>query len=637
MCGITGAFAFSKEGQPYLDLVESALGKLNKRGPDAQHIYSTSHCKLGHARLSILDISNNANQPMTDLSNRYTIVFNGEIFNYQTLQEQYLKNQPLKSTSDTEVLLYLYILLGEELLPLLNGFFAFAIYDNVKNSLFIARDRYGEKPLSYFFDSTVFIFGSEQKSVNEYNLDKILDYNTLYQYFQLNYVAAPDSMLKGIKKLEAGHCIHIKDNSVVLKQWYHINTDILPAYKNDRQSYSVAKNILYNLMDEAVQLRLLSDVPLGAFLSGGIDSSVVVALASKHVNNLNTFSIGYKDEPFFDETSYANLVATKYKTNHHVFKLSNDDLLAELMPMLDYLDEPFADSSSLAVYILSKETRKYVTVALSGDGADELFGGYHKHMGEYKIAHAGILSKAIAALLPLWEVLPKSRQSPLTNIIRQLSKFSQGIKLSPKERYWKFCSISSPNEVTSLLSSTSRSKIDFTQFEDRLSNLTFYASQENKLGINNTLLNDVQLVLQNDMLPKVDLMSMAHSLEVRSPFLDHKVVDFAFSIPECYKIDQKHKKKIVQDAFREILPPALYHRPKKGFEVPLLKWMQGELKPYLWEVLNDDFIMAQGIFEIRSIQALKQKLFSNNPEDVHAKLWALLVFQHWWNRNFKIA
>ncbi len=634
MCGITGVFALSPKGIPYLRLVENALSKLRKRGPDAQGIFTNQHCSLGHTRLSIIDTSTNGNQPMTDVSGRYTIVFNGEIFNYNELKSEFLPESNLISSTDTEVLLYLFIILGEKVLPLLNGFFAFAIYDSVENSLFVAKDRYGEKPLSYYFDADVFIFGSEIKALNEYNYSKKLNYNTLFQYIQLNYVAAPHAMLQNIQKLEAGHFLKISHNAFTCQRWYSINNQISDIHKKDELSYSNAQNTLLGLLDQAVKRRLVSDVPLGAFLSGGIDSSIIVALASKYVKNLNTFSIGYTDEPFYDETHYANLVAKKYNTNHHVFKLSNQELFDGLFPMLDYLDEPFADSSALAVYILSKETRKHVTVALSGDGADELFAGYHKHHGEFTTTHADIFAKTIAALLPLWNILPKSRHSKLGNLFRQLHKFAQGMQLSAKERYWRFCAITTENDAFELLNSSSQTQIDFKTYQTDFEHLIKHASAKNNLGINNTLLNDVNLVLQNDMLPKVDLMSMANSLEVRSPFMDYKVVEFAFSIPENYKINHRYKKRILQDTFRSLLPTQLYQRPKKGFEVPLLKWMQGDLKPYLMEILNDDFIIAQNIFDLNAIQTLKKRLNSNNPEDVQGQLWALLVFQYWWKKNF---
>jgi asparagine synthase (glutamine-hydrolysing) len=372
-------------------------------------------------------------------------------------------------------------------------------------------------------------------------------------------------------------------------------------------------------------------VPLGAFLSGGIDSSVIVALASRHTQHLNTFSIGYRDEPFFDETRYANLVAKKYKTNHTVFSLSNEDLYEHLFDMLDYTDEPFADSSALAVYILSKKTRKRVTVALSGDGADELFAGYNKHLGEYRVREGGLLAGAVKTLQPLWEALPKSRNSRFGNKIRQLQKFAEGMHKTDKERYWRFCTFSDEESARSLLSGKSLALADEQAFEERKSNILKYLEEDG--NFNEFLYTDMHLVLPNDMLTKVDLMSMAHGLEIRVPFLDYTVVNFAFSLPAEFKVDGAMKKRIVQDAFRNLLPKELYNRPKQGFEVPLLKWLRNELQPLINnDLLKDEFIEQQGLFSVNSIRELKEKLFSSNPEDVHARIWGLLVFQYWWKK-----
>jgi asparagine synthase (glutamine-hydrolysing) len=383
-------------------------------------------------------------------------------------------------------------------------------------------------------------------------------------------------------------------------------------------------------MDTSVGERMISDVPLGAFLSGGIDSSLIVALASRHTSRLNTFSIGYKDNPFFDETRYARLVADKYKTNHTVFSLTTNDFLEHVNDVLNYIDEPFADSSAIPVYILSMHTRKHVTVALSGDGGDEVFAGYNKHGAEWKVRGQSLANTAVKVGLPIWSLLPKSRNSKLTNLFRQLHRFAEGANLSSKERYWRWASINTDSQVNNLLHPeilSQVSKENLTKEKDQI------LSTLNSGDYNEVLLTDMNLVLVSDMLVKVDLMSMANSLEVRSPFLDYKVVDFAFSLPSEYKIDGRMKKKIVQEAFRPLLPEELYNRPKHGFEIPLLGWFRHEL----WGLINDDllkadFVRMQGIFNPEGINQLKKKLLSNNPEDSHATVWALIVFQHWWKR-----
>jgi asparagine synthase (glutamine-hydrolysing) len=304
-------------------------------------------------------------------------------------------------------------------------------------------------------------------------------------------------------------------------------------------------------------------------------------------------------------------------------------LYEHIFQMLDYFDEPFADSSALAVHILSQRTRQHVTVALSGDGADEIFGGYNKHMGDFQVRQGGFKAEAVTGLNLLWDILPKSRNSYFGNKVRQLQRFSRGMLSGPKDRYMDWASFASEKQANDLLSPASRRKVDKKIAAKRRKDILENIHADGDL--NEVLLTDMQLVLPYDMLTKVDLMSMANSLEVRTPFLDYKVVDFAFSLPVSSKVDGKMKKKIVQDAFRPMLPPELYDRPKHGFEVPLLKWMRGELRPLIeQDLLADDFVAGQGIFDVEAVQKLKKQLFSNSPGDAHARIWALIVFQYWW-------
>jgi asparagine synthase (glutamine-hydrolysing) len=372
-------------------------------------------------------------------------------------------------------------------------------------------------------------------------------------------------------------------------------------------------------------------VPLGAFLSGGIDSSIVTGLAAKHKANLYTFSIGFKDEKFFDETNYARLVAKHFKTEHTVFSLTNNDLYEHVNSILDYIDEPFADSSAINVYILSKETRKHATVALSGDGADELLAGYNKHAAFYRAIHPGLKESLVASFLPLWKSFPQSRNNFFSNKARQLQRFAEGMKLSSKERYWHWAGFASREQAYQLFSQNSKDNLnrhEFNQFKDEL-----LKTIPDKESINDILLTDMNLVLPNDMLTKVDLMSMANALEVRTPFLDFELVNFAFTLPDEFKINPKIRKRIVQDTFREFLPAELYNRPKKGFEVPLLKWLRKEMKSLIEDdLLSEKFVTEQNIFDYPSIVELKKQLNSSNPGDVHARIWALIVFQWWWRK-----
>lgn len=622
MCGITGVYALKDSGKSYFKHVEKSVKTLELRGPDTQQVLELNNVCLGHSRLAIIDLSNAATQPMQDVTGRYTIVFNGEIYNFKEHREHLIKKGVhLKTHSDTETLLYMFIEEREQCLNRLHGFFAFSVYDKQENSLFVARDRMGLKPLLYYRDEEKFLWASEMKALLALGIPKEIDQLSLNQYFCYNYIPSPNTIFENVFKLSPGCYMKIKGGQVEEKSYYEIPYSSLSGVKD----YESSKVRVRELLEASVKERLISDVPLGAFLSGGIDSSVIVAEASKHTQYLNTFSIGYKDEPFFDETHYAELVSKKFKTNHHVFKLSNDDLYANLHQVLDYIDEPFADSSALPIHILSMQTRKYVTVALSGDGADEYFSGYNKHMAHVNAIKKDFRSSLISFGAPLWKCMPKSRSGKVSNTLRQLDRYAHGLQLDPQARYLYWASLMPKSRLERLFTK----KISEGALEDRNQKLTKYISK--KESVHDILYTDMQMVLVSDMLHKVDSMSMANSLEVRTPFLDFNLVNYVFSLPDEFKVNAKMKKRILQDAYRDILPMELYKRPKHGFEVPLLKWFRNELKDEIEQnYLNDAFIEEQGIFNLEEIKKIKQQLFSSNPQDVHAHIWALVVFQHWW-------
>lgn len=625
MCGITGIYYFKDTLENISAKVSDSTKLLQKRGPDGNGTYIRNNVGLGHARLAIIDTTQAAAQPFSDLADRYTIVFNGEFFNYNYHRNELMKKGiQFRSYSDTEVLLNLYKIYGSGCLEMINGFFALAIYDALEHTLFIARDRSGEKPLLYSIDNDKIVFASEMKALMAYNIAKEIDNESVLSYLQLNYIPAPHSIFKQVKKLMPGEYVIIKNGEVSINR-YHT---IIKA-TNQKINYEEAKEQLYALLSKAVERRLVSDVPLGAFLSGGIDSSIVVALAAENVKKLQTFSIGYKDNPFFDETEYANLVAKQFGTKHTVFMLSNADLLNNLHSALDYIDEPFADSSALAVHILSMHTQRQVTVALSGDGADEIFGGYHKHMAHYRALTRPVTNKLITSAIPFLAVLPQSRNNKISNTFRQMYRYGQGCILSDKERYWRWCSFTSENDARKLFNSEIQQHV----YAERKVDILRHFDEDEEPDLNTVLLTDMNLVLANDMLTKVDMMSMANSLEVRSPFLDHTVFDFAFTLPSSFKVDDQMKKKILQDTFRHVLPESLYNRPKKGFEVPMLQWLKADLQNMLNEyVCNEQFIKQQGLFNYAEIQKLRHQLFSSNPGESHARMWGLLVFQYWYKK-----
>lgn len=627
MCGIAGLYFFNDFARTRPNGLNDALLSLHWRGPDTRGTYAGGNACLGHTRLSIIDTSDAAAQPFSDITQRYTLVFNGEIYNFRQLREKLKQKQVnFRSESDTEVLLHWLIDKGPEGINDLQGFFAFALYDKKKDTLLLVRDRFGIKPLYYYRNSDKLVFASEMKGMIAMQIPKVIDYASLSVYLHLNYIPGPWTIFEGVYKLLPGHYMQVSRKGIETVQYYHLEagqTNVSPP-----ADYNAAKQMLRTKLTDSVRKRLVADVPLGAFLSGGIDSSIITALAAKEVKGLNTFSIGFRDEPMFDETHYARAVAKMHQTNHTEFKLSTDDLLGCVFDVIDYIDEPFADSSALAVYILSKETRKKVTVALSGDGADELFAGYNKHLAEWKVRHPGLAEKALMQLQPLMARLPQSRNNFLLNKIRQYNRFGSGMRQHADERYWQWAGFATQEQVDRLL----LKKTGDSELNQRKSRWLKEISENGTIG--EVLLTDMQLVLPYDMLTKVDLMSMANSLEVRVPFLDHDLVNFVFSLPDDFKIDGRQRKKILRDAFREDLPPELYNRNKQGFEVPLLRWFRLELKSLIVDdLLSEDFVRHQRIFNYEEISRLLSQLFSRNPGDAPARIWALMVFQYWWKKN----
>lgn len=632
MCGIAGIVALSDKGRQQVPKIQKSIRTLLTRGPDDEGIFVNDSVGLAQRRLSIIDTSKAANQPMWDRDRRFAIIFNGEILNYRELRKSHFTADELAAlhtSSDTEILLELFIKKGAECLSLLEGFFAFAIYDTKEETLFIARDRFGKKPMHFYLDDDCFIFASELKALLEFGIPKQLNYEALQLYLRFAYIPQPLSILSHVSKIKPGHYAVLQNGKFEEKCWYTLDT-----YIDHTRSYSYdeAQKELVRLMEEAVEKRLISDVPLGAFLSGGIDSSVIVALASRYVDKLNTFSIGFKGEEYFDETRYAELIAKKFKTNHSSFSLGIDDYLVHVFDVLNYIDEPFADTSCLPQFILCHETRKLATVAISGDGGDEVFAGYNKHYAEWQARKGSIAGTLVKMGGPVWKRMPQSRSNKISNLFRQLDRYATGASLSSKERYWHWASTFSGEDVNRLMHPDAKKKVDESVIMD-IKKCTL--ADINDTDFNSVLKTDLRLVLAGDMLVKVDLMSMANSVEVRSPFLDHKVVEFAFGLPANFKIDGNRRKKIVKDAFRELLPPEIFNRGKKGFEIPMLSWFRNELHSYIFEeLLQEEFIKDQGIFNYDFICRMKKQLNSTGSSNIVEQLWVLIVFQHWYKRYF---
>lgn len=626
MCGITGGvFIQHIDKQAARASVES----LHRRGPDYRDIQFYNHWFLGHTRLSILDLSPNGHQPMLSSCGQFSIIFNGEIYNYKALRAELLQlGYTFLSDSDTEVLLNGLKHWGMELLPRLNGFFAFAFFDHAQKTCNLARDRMGIKPLWLCSNELGHFFASEHKALYPLGLGPDLNPTALRCYFRMGYIPGPISVFKNAQQLMPGHWVklsHLGFETPIA--WWNLpstlnsETDSIPGYK-------VAVSKVRGLVEAAVTDRLISDVPLGSFLSGGVDSSVVVAVASQRVKKLHTFSIGFKDQPYFDETRFAEQVALRFNTEHTSFSLSNNDLLNHLPGMLDQMDMPFADSSALPVYILCQATRKHVTVALSGDGGDELFSGYHKHSGEWALRNDWKKKWLAELLYPLLRHFSGGRGNAFENKIRQFKKFREGSRLQAFERYRNWAGVVNDFWIEDLVLEPGT-----LEQEHRLLLPLIDSKGILNTDFNGFLAADLQLVLPFDMLTKVDLMSMANSLEVRVPLLDYRLINYVHSLPPSYKINAKRKKKLLIDAFIEELPKEVWQRRKQGFEVPLLPWFKNELRALLFETLNYEKIQAQKVLNPQAVQSQLNLLDSPNSGELPFILWSLFVWQTWYDKS----
>ncbi len=622
MCGIAGSYSLLAGNALPQDRLTEALRCMAHRGPDDEGNYTKGRAVLGHRRLSIIDTSAAGHQPFTDEGGRYTMVFNGEVFNFQELRAGLeAQGHTFRSHTDTEVVLRLYAVKGEAFLNELNGFFALAIHDAETDTLLLARDRFGIKPLWWCKRDGRFLFGSELRVLDALGTGADVDRHSLLNYFEYHYIAAPNSIRSDAHKLLPGHLLRVQGERVESAAWYKLEE---AAARYPKAADPVQH--LRELMDDAVRLRLISDVPIGTFLSGGLDSSIVSALAARHHQGLHTFSIGFADDPYFDETRHAEQVARHIGSEHRTFKLTREELAAAYTDLLAAIDEPFADSSALPAYILCRETRKHVTVALSGDGADEIFGGYRKHQAELRYRTPGAAEKAVLALGGLWRHLPRSRNNRITDTFRKLDRFAQASGSTADQRWLNLANFDLDGDAQRLV----KAAIAPIELDDRERGMS--RGVQLMSGMNGALLADVLTVLPNDMLHKVDLTSMAHGLEVRPPFLDRRVVEFAFSLPAERKFRLGHGKALLHEAFGELLPPDILTRRKQGFEVPLRDLLLGPLATLVDKTLTRDAVEAAGL-QWQGVQQVRERLAGNNPGQAQATVHALLVYLSWWRRN----
>jgi asparagine synthase (glutamine-hydrolysing) len=613
MCGIAGIRTTDIAPPNHSELVHEAIGRIAHRGPDFQDVFSSQSLTLGHARLSIIDLQDRANQPMTAHSGRYVLAFNGEIYNYKKLRSKLEAGGiQFHTESDTEVLLHMLITHGSDALRLLNGCFAFAFSDTHKNSLLLARDRMGINPMWYAFseDQKTCYFASEAKALNSMMGFPGINQQALPYYLRFNFLPGNQSLMKNRHKLAPGHFLQIDKNGVKTQEWYSLESTF-------KKKVRPIETDLFQIMEQAVQARLISDVPIGSFLSGGLDSSIIAALAARSHSEIETFSIGFRGSDYFDETNFAKEVADHIGSKHHAFQLSEEDLALEARSLIAGLDETFADSSALPMSFLSRQTRQHVSVALSGDGADELFAGYRKHRGHLKAVNWNnpvmlTLGKIALGLTPKLS----SRGAQTSDQIRRLRKLAAGLQLTPENRYKQWASFA-PDEFMSACG--------FDANRLHINHLNWTNEDE----LNTVLLADQQFILPNDMLHKVDLMSMRHGLEVRTPFLDHRVVEWANGLEAGYKFGPTQGKAILRTTFSDLLPPRIISRSKKGFEIPLEKLLGGALREEIIPLTRKSTLESLGIPQPERAALLVQKFTEGQFPGMASTVWALYVLMAW--------
>jgi asparagine synthase (glutamine-hydrolysing) len=623
MCGITGFTQFSHRfgGK---EILERMGHMLKHRGPDAGGVYLDQHIGLCHRRLSIIDLSSSGNQPMYSHDERYCIVFNGEIYNFLDLRNDLLQQgYPFQTQTDTEIILALYAQFGTDLLERINGMFAFALWDKEKEKLFIARDRIGKKPLYYYRAGNDIVFGSELKAMLVLpEIPREIRIDALYDYFAYQYVPDPKTIFKDIYKLEPGHYLEIDATTFLKKQYWDVSFANV-SDKNDEE----LKSDLRQLLDDCTQKRMISDVPLGAFLSGGVDSSIVVSLMAKNSqSSVTTCSIGFDVEKF-NETQFARVVADRFQTNHYELNV-HTNVRDNLEHIVSFFDEPFSDPSLVPTYFVSELARQKVTVAVAGDGGDEVFAGYQKYTTDY-------IENEIRNKFPLWV---RSKIFPLLShlfarinltVFRKASSLLKSLSLDPAMGF--YISNSQITDDTWEFITLEQTRSTLNGYHPSSITTDCYAKSDGKDHLSRILYTDLKTYLPGDILVKVDRMSMANSLEVRAPILDYKLIEFSASLRPELKFKKGEKKVLLKEAFKDDLPNEILYRKKMGFSVPLADWLRGELRSIVESTL---FKSADGIsryFNMTSIRQLWQQHLSEK-NDHSTIIWNLLIFQLWWNR-----
>ena len=617
MCGIVGRLNLSGEAIA-AEAIDRMTGLLAHRGPDDQGTFVDGALGMGARRLAILDLSPAGRQPLSNEDGCLWVVFNGEIYNFRELKHKLEdKGHRFRSQTDTEVLVHLYEEEDLNVVEQLQGMFAFAIWDKRRKRLLLARDRLGKKPLFYAFDGRTFRFASEMKAILTDGVSKDLDLLALHFYLTYRYIPHPYSIFQSIRKLPPAHLLLLEEGKMRIEPYWQLTSSPIMERNEEVLCQEIGERLR-----QAVRSRMMSDVPLGAFLSGGIDSSAVVALMSElSPIPVRTFAIGFEDDG--DDLDRARIVAQAFGTEHHELVVKPD--AASLLPWLvRHLDEPFADPSIIPTFYVAQFTREHVTVALNGDGGDETFAGYSKYWQDRaaawlgalpKILHDGLFHSAVALLRGL---------APGNGRLKSLREVCHSASLTPPERYVF---------LSQALEETVRSKLYSPDLQATIGNppdpvAECYRGIPFEDHVNRILAADVKSSLPDDLLYKMDMATMAHGLEARSPFLDHRFVEFAFRIPGSSKLKGLKRKTILKKALRGMLPLEILNQPKRGFDPPIARWLREDLREMASDLLLDATARSRGYFHFPFVETILDE-HSQEREDWSPLLWKLLILEIW--------
>lgn len=621
MCGIVGKLNTDRNRTVDTGLIRAMCQTLVHRGPDDEGVYVDGPVGLGMRRLSIIDLAG-GHQPVSNEDGTVWVVLNGEIYNYRdwrpTLEA---RGHRFASNSDTEVIVHLYEEYGDEFVQHLRGMFAIALWDKRREALILVRDRLGIKPLYYSAQVDRLLFGSELKALLPAGVSRDVDHQALHEFLSYNYIPGPRTIFKAVRKLQPGHRLIARHGRVVVEPYWRPSPDAAPG---DGGTEPVAYYVerLTELLKESVRYRLIADVPLGVFLSGGLDSSTVVALMREVSSDpIKTFSIGFEDASY-SELPYARMVAEHFETEHHEFMVKPNAV--DLVPKLvHFFDEPFADSSAIPGYYLSELARRHVTVALGGDGGDEVFAGYETYTA-WKLAslYRGLAKPLRAIIPPLVARLPVSHRK--ISFDYKAKRFIQGALLPPERGHYAWKEVFSDEMKQGLYASDANG---FLEDPFRVMERQFAACSATSM-LSRLQYVDQRVYLPDDILVKVDRMSMAHSLEVRAPLLDHKLVEFAATIPPELQLRGLRKKYLLKRAMAHRLPRKILNRKKGGFNVPIPAWLRHELADYVRDVLSEKRLREQGFFNPQYVQQLVRD-HAELKADHSRNIWGLLIFALW--------